>query len=115
MTAPERSYVFSAGPLDAPLEHPPWAGGWHPEDLDELPHVLPEPLADPALVDVSQPMHVDEEGRLICGGEEVHPCCLESVSWGHGECTFDGFVNVPASKGNQRTFIPVTENWRGGR
>lgn len=58
------------------------------------------------LVDVASPMSVDAEGRLMLGGREFHPCCLEAVAYGHGECTFDGFVAVPIGKSRQRTFIP---------
>jgi hypothetical protein len=65
------------------------------------------------LVDVTQVMFVDGQGRLVLAGRELHPCCLEAVDYGHGECTFDGFVTIPAGKNRQRTPIPVKENWCG--
>jgi hypothetical protein len=111
--APEGSYVLSAGPLPPKPDHPSWMGGTEPGDLDELPHEAPT-LVDRALVDVTEPMHVDDEGRLMFDGDELHPCCLERACWGHGDCTFDGFVNVPAGRSNPgRSPIPVKENWRG--
>jgi hypothetical protein len=97
--SPERSYVFSSGPLDAPLEHPPWAGGWHPEDLDELPHVEPLPVLDMALVDYTIHLLPDETCPYCCELRDTSECCGEPPPLKPGK--------------SERKPIPVKENWRG--
>lgn len=58
------------------------------------------------LVDVTRPMSVDAEGRLMLAGRELHPCCLEAVEFGHGECDLSQFINLPPAARQRRTFIP---------
>jgi hypothetical protein len=108
--SPEHSYLISGAPSPAPEgEWPAWMA--HPEDFDPLPHVPTS--VDPALVDVSEPMHVDSEGRLVFDGQSWHGCCLEAADGPHGDCETTQFINIPVDrKPNRREPFPVNPGWR---
>jgi len=106
--APEYSYLLSGGPL--PTERPKWMAAV--EDPERVRLVAPAPVPDSALVDVSEPMHVDSEGRLMFEGRAWHGCCLEAADSPHGDCDLSQFVDVPKGPSKQRTFIPHNSEWR---
>lgn len=49
---------------------------------------------------------VDDEGRLMWRGKEVHGCCLEAAAGPHGDCDLSQFIDLPPAAPPRRTFIP---------